>query len=109
MKRSLRRKNRPWELADEDPLAGLVNLFDIGMVFSVALLIAVVSAGMAPMLTELESRAEKNAQDALPKESEALRQTIRISTETRVGEGERLGTAYRLKSGEVVYVPATGR
>ena len=33
----------------------------------------------------------------------------RVSRDELSGEGTRLGTAYRLKSGEVVYVPDDGR
>ncbi|GJM21255.1 MAG: hypothetical protein DHS20C15_11700 [Planctomycetota bacterium] len=75
-----------------DPASGLVNLFDLWMVFAVAALLTSVGAAR-----EALQRVEAD-QHALP---EALRSTDRALE----GRGERLGVAYRLSSGEVVYVP----
>ena len=42
-------RRRKWdELADEDPAAGLLNLFDVWMAFAVALLLAMVSYMSVP-------------------------------------------------------------
>lgn len=95
----MRSKPRRWDSAlDDDPLAGLVNLFDLWMVFSIALLLALVAATRLPELSQ--SRADR----APETESSKLEQ-FRVSHEQLTGEGQRLGTAYRLKNGEVVYVP----
>jgi len=99
----MRSKPRRWDSAlDDDPLAGLVNLFDLWMVFSIALLLALVAASRLP---EFSQSVQDSRADALPaKESSKLEQ-YRVSNEKLTGEGQRLGTAYRLKNGEVVYVP----
>ncbi len=106
----MRNKTRRWDTnSDDDPLAGLVNLFDLWMVFSIALLLSLVS-----YLREANIHADNSAmetKDAGTMQTESLdnqRQKLdhyRVSHDKLTGEGQRLGTAYRLKSGEVVYVP----
>lgn len=97
------RPSRRWESHDEnDPLAGLVNLFDLWMVFSIAILIVFAGAtrrsgGGAP------SRSGARQAFNLPR-AQAIKQ-YRVSQEKLEGSGEKLGTAYRLASGEVVCVP----
>jgi hypothetical protein len=108
------KRRRRWDrLIEDDPLAGLINLFDVWMVFSIALLLALVAflklpqtvtGGMAkaiaaaarPQVEPVSSRSQK-----LPH--------YRVSRDEMSGEGIRLGTAYRLKSGDVVYVPEDGQ
>jgi hypothetical protein len=99
----MRSKSRRWDsVPDDDPLAGLVNLFDLWMVFSIALLLALVAASRLPELSQ--STPQSDAADVPANESSKLDQ-YRVSNEKLTGEGQRLGTAYRLKNGEVVYVP----
>jgi hypothetical protein len=97
------RRRRRWEAREEDdPLAGLVNLFDLWMVFSIALLIVFAGASRRRS-SAVETRPSPTSPASL---SEA--RTIpkyRLSREELSGSGERLGTAYRLPSGEVVCVP----
>jgi hypothetical protein len=100
------RKRRKWEESGEDdPSAGLVNLFDVWIAFAVALLLAIVSydsvARKAPSPTAADGAPEM---EAVTEQGNKL-DRFRASTETKGGDGERLGTAYRLKSGEVIYVP----
>lgn len=106
----MRSKRRRWESAlEDDPLAGLVNLFDLWMVFSIALLLALVSHFRLPELLARESPAQATNRGA--SEIDVLRRKghkldhYRVSREKLTGEGQRLGTAYRLATGEVVYVP----
>ncbi len=98
----MRNKPRRWEAAaDDDPLAGLVNLFDVWMVFSIALLIAMIGAS--------RSQASSAATESPPVNEPLYKQrklpSYRVSQDKLSGKGQRLGTAYRLQSGEVVYVP----
>lgn len=95
---------------EDDPLSGVANLFDVAMVFAVALLLALVTYYKLP---ELLSRNEeitilknpgKPNMEIIRREGRKL-EHYRVTERTLGGEGERLGTAYRLKSGEVVYVP----
>jgi hypothetical protein len=101
---------RRWQaVLEDDPLAGLINLFDLWMVFSIALLLALVS-NMQQFEKAFGSSHQETAmtdsQGVEPNHPTAkIRERFRPSNEELFGEGERLGTAYRLKSGEVVYVP----
>ncbi len=105
--RSTKRRRRRWEASqdEDDPLAGLVNLFDLWMVFSIALLIVFVGATKHPKLTAnaAESAAEKKA--PLDASKAKAIDHYRLSRDTLSGQGEKLGTAYRLPSGEIVCVP----
>ena len=95
---------RRWDVhAEEDPLAGLVNLFDLWMVFSIALLLALVGASKLP---EFSAASANDLSSEMPSNEERSKlDRFRMSQEKLTGEGQRLGTAYRLKNGEVVYVP----
>lgn len=103
----MRSKPRRWDsVLDDDPLAGLVNLFDLWMVFSIALLLALVAASRLADLSAASKRdASNSSSEELPSQEQSKLDHFRVSNEKLTGEGKRLGTAYRLKSGEVVYVP----
>lgn len=79
-----------------DPLDGLVNLFDIGIVLALAFLIAGLGLTLNTTEHKLERRtpAAKGRQD-LPSPTGAPAQS---------GRGEAVGTVYRLADGELVYV-----
>lgn len=102
------RKRRPrrWEACDEDdPLAGLVNLFDLWMVFSIALLIVLVGSSKRRDPARADgSHAYDTPQPVSLSEARAL-DRFTLSQEELSGSGEKLGTAYRLPSGEVICVP----
>lgn len=95
---------------DEDPLAGLANLFDVSVAFIVALLIALFA------LFSSGAMLDKNSNVTLVKQTESGEMEIiekrgaeikvqKVSDKTLSGQGTRLGTAYRLANGQVVYVP----
>lgn len=102
----MRRKRRPWEqTADDDPGSGLLNLFDVWIAFAAALLLAIVSFKSQPALhTHPDGEKRTPAMETVASQGTPL-ERYRASEETVGGDGERLGTAYRLKSGEVIYVP----
>lgn len=100
------RKIRQWdESPDDDPAAGLLNLFDVWIAFAAALLLAIVS------YESLSAESRSSIQKEGTPEMEIIHQDgtqlehFRASPQTLGGDGQRLGTAYRLKSGEVIYVP----
>lgn len=103
------RKLRRLGGGDDDPLDGVANLFDLGIVFALGFMLALLTYLGLPRL----SRASPSgaAGDAKSRTGETIRddaQTLpryRVSRETSEGEGVRLGTAYRLPGGEVIYVP----
>lgn len=82
---------------DPDPLAGVANLFDVALVFAVALLIAVVEGSRLLERSAGGGDPTPEARVSLPR--------YRLGQGQRRGPGTRLGVAYRLESGEVVYVP----
>ncbi len=103
------RRPRRWEARDEDdPLAGLVNLFDLWMVFSIALLIVFVGSSKRRDPARADgSQAHDTPQPVSLSEAQAL-DRFTLSQEELSGSGEKLGTAYRLPSGEVICVPDAG-
>lgn len=107
----LNKGKRRWQaVLEDDPLAGLINLFDLWMVFSIALLLALVGnmqqSGRVFGDVDHRNAANLDAKGMEPVNPAAKPlERFRPSNDELNGEGERLGTAYRLKSGEVVYVP----
>jgi hypothetical protein len=86
-----------------DPLDGLVNLFDLGIVLSVAFLLAALSSlHLAGTITSRGLRA--NAAKAIyvqPGQSVAPLPTPGART---IGRGTQAGVVYRLANGQLVYV-----
>ncbi len=105
-----RRFSGPGHNADDDPLAGVANLFDASIVFIVAMMLALFSA--LNMLDLLDPKSEvtiakKGADgrvDVLTKKGAEIK-VSRVSDKPLSGAGKRLGTAYQLPDGKVVYVP----
>jgi hypothetical protein len=80
-----------------DPLDGLVNLFDIGIVLAVAFLIAGLTLTVNPESGRIESRT------ARPDERVRVVQEPAAPRSAR-GRGAPVGTAYRLADGRLVIV-----
>ncbi len=97
---------------DGDPLGGVVNLFDASMVLVVALILALAgSASLAEVAVRMSTRditivtnPGQPDMEMIVKRGERI-ERLRASDETGAGRGRRLGVAYRLESGEVIYVP----
>ena len=98
---------------DEDPLAGIANLFDVSVAFIVALLIALFALFSSRHAARQELRGHdrevKTACGRLrprssPKKGAEIK-VQKVTDKTLSGQGTRLGTAYRLANGQVVYVP----
>lgn len=100
----------PDEPAEEDPLAGLANLFDVSIVFIVGLMITMFSVYNMGDLMSAESevtmvKTDANGQqEIIVKKGETIT-AYKLSGETGKGDGTKLGTAYRLANGQVIYVP----
>ena len=103
-------RHRWQEIVEDDPGAGLLNLFDVWIAFAVALLLAMVSYMKLPELMSANASITLIANpggidmELIRKEGTKI-ERYRATSEQLTGQGERLGTAYRLASGEVVYVP----
>lgn len=94
---------------DGDPMSGLVNLFDAAMVFAVALMVAfVIHSRMTEFLTAQDVTYVKNAgkpdMEIIVKKGNKVSRYKSEKT-TGKGKGERVGIAYRLENGEIIYVP----
>ncbi len=90
-----------------DPLDGLVNLFDLGIVLAVAFLLAALqSVNLTDLLTRSKVtvlRTESDRQTLIVKEGEKIK-TVQLSNKTVAGAGQRVGEVYRLSDGRLVYV-----
>lgn len=101
------KRARRWDREnDHDPLAGMVNLFDVWIVVVVGLILALLGAKSSLDAVSAATREEsaESAPDAIEASFHKLPR-FRKSDAVLSGQGERLGTAYRLANGEVVYVP----
>jgi hypothetical protein len=89
------------EDAAGDPLDGLVNLFDIGIVIAVAFLVAGLGLTLNQSTRRLQPRARADQQtQTLPSTS---------SAPIASGHGAPVGTVYRLGNGQLVYVTGSKR
>lgn len=97
---------------DGDPLSVVVNLFDVAMVFAVALMVAMV---MHMNMTEIFSQEDftivknpgKDNMEIIQMKGHEI-ETYKASgktTGTNGQKGKRLGTAYQLENGQIIYVP----
>lgn len=97
---------------DEDPLAGIANLFDVSVAFIVALLIALFALFSSGALLDKTSnvtlvKQQEGGQIEIIVKKGTQISVQRVTDKTLSGQGTRLGIAYRLANGQVVYVPET--
>jgi len=97
---------------DFDPMATIANLFDVAMVFAVALMVAfAINMRMTEFLTQEDVTYVKNAgspdMEIVVKKDNKITK-YKADSAQGSGKGQRIGIAYRLESGEVVYVPENG-
>ena len=94
-----------------DPLDGLVNMFDLGIVLAVAFLLAALqSVDLTDLLTKKDVtvvRTSGGGQTIVVKRGQQLR-TLRLSDRRAQGTGERVGSVYRLSDGRLVFVDGGG-
>jgi hypothetical protein len=90
-----------------DPLDGLVNLFDLGIVLSVAFLLAALSS--LDLTSAITGKAEQNpktqsADTVVTDKDDKVKQVQVKPGEKVVGRGEAIGTVYELSDGRTVIV-----
>jgi hypothetical protein len=89
-----------------DPLDGLVNMFDLGIVLAVAFLLAALqSVDLTELLTKQDVtivRQTASGQTVVIKQGDKLK-TVKLSNQRAQGIGERVGSVYRLPDGRLVY------
>ena len=96
---------------DSDPMSGVSNLFDVAMVFAVALMVALVSRyNMTEMFSQEDFTMVKNPgkdnMEIITKEGEKInRYTPSEDNDKSSNKGKRVGVAYELENGDIIYVP----
>jgi len=112
--RSLRRGSLGFlaEETEDDPLAALANLFDVAMVFAVALMVSLISYLQVPALLKdkdytIITDPGTPEMEIIVKEGQEIKQ-YEASQSKGAGKGQLLGQAYQLPDGRVIYVPAEG-
>jgi hypothetical protein len=86
-----------------DPLDGLVNLFDLGIVLSVAFLLAALSSlHLGGTITKHGLRANA-AKQILIQKGQTVAPLPTPGART-IGRGTQAGVVYRLANGQLVYV-----
>lgn len=87
------------------------ELFDVAMVFAVALMVALVTRfNMTEMFSKEDFTMVKNPgkenMEIITKEGQEIkRYTPSEEQETSGKRGKKVGVAYQLESGEIIYVP----
>jgi hypothetical protein len=97
---------------DENPMGGVANLFDVAMVFAVALLVALVTSYHLPELItpDQDVTIVKNpgepTMEVIVKSGQEIK-TLNMS-ETAIEEDVvgTVGTIYEMKGGGMIYVPS---
>lgn len=96
---------------DHDPMAVLTNLFDVAMVFAVALMVALVTRfDMTEMFSQEDFTVVKNPgteqMEIITKKGEKIEKYTPSEDQSgKNSRGKRVGTAYQLENGEIIYVP----
>ncbi len=87
------------------------NLFDVAMVFAVALMVALVARfNMTEMFSQEDFTIVKNPgkdnMEIITKEGMEINRYTPSDDQTQDGKrGKRVGIAYELENGEIIYVP----
>ena len=93
---------------DDDPVLSTINLIDVFMVVIGMLMIAIVNNPMNPFaqdkVTMIHNEGKPNM-EIITKEGSKVTK-FKASGASGEGNGEKAGTAYRMKDGTMVYVPA---
>lgn len=94
----------------DDPMSGVVNLFDTAVIFIAALLLALITAFEVRDLFSKDSdmtliKKSSSGEMVLIEKKGRKIQAVKMTKEEASGKGIRLGTAYRLEDGSMIYVP----
>ena len=77
--------------SDSDPMGTVANLFDVAMVFAVALMV--------------ENPGKENMEIITKEGQEIKKYTPSEDQKTSGKRGKKVGVAYQLENGEIIYVP----
>ncbi len=96
---------------DFDPMATVSNLFDVAMVFALALMVALVARyKMNEMFSKEDFTMVKNPgksnMEIVTKKGKKIETYKASNQKNKSGsKGKRVGTAYQLENGEIIYIP----
>ena len=96
---------------DSDPMGTVANLFDVAMIFAIALMVALVTRfNMTEMFSKEDFTMVKNPgkenMEIITKEGQEIkRYTPSEKQETSGKRGKKVGVAYQLESGVIIYAP----
>ena len=97
---------------ENDPMSVVSNLFDVAMVFAVALMVALVSRyNMTEMFSQEDFTMVKNPgkenMEIITKEGERINRYTPSEDQNSQSSkrGRKVGVAYELENGEIIYVP----
>jgi hypothetical protein len=94
----------------DDPMTSVANMTDIYLVFIVALLVSFLSAYHLEDLLSRDSNVTVIKESAegeitlITKQAQKI-EAVKITRSEAEGKGVRLGVAYRLEDGSLVYLP----
>lgn len=94
---------------EEDPLAGVANLFDLSLVFIVAVLMALFAVFSEQDILKPNSewtitkKNDKGELEIITKKNNEIK-VQKVTDKTLSGNGTKLGIAYKLEDGRIVYV-----
>ena len=91
-----------------DPLDGLVNLFDLGIVLAVGFLLAALSSldltGALTSDRQTERPSQQGGRDQVRVPQDSTVDDVPSDGQRVIGHGRRVGEVYRLADGRLVYV-----
>ena len=98
--RTARRKSKFAVQEDADPLSVVVNLFDVAMVMHM---------NMTEVFTQEDFTIVKNPgkdnMEIIMKEGNKINKYTPSNEQNSGSKGKRVGIAYELENGEIIYVP----
>jgi hypothetical protein len=104
-------ERRPLNVLDDDdgddPILSVVNIIDVFLVIIAVLLVAVMENPINPFAMQnavvIKDPGESTMEMIVKKGNELKR--YQSSGQIGEGQGQKAGTAYRLKDGSMIYVP----
>lgn len=112
MKRMVKETSFDDYFIEDDPMLVVSNLFDVAMVFALALMVALVSRhNMTEMFSQEDFTMVKNPgkdnMEIITKEGQKINRYTPSDDQSNADgtKGKRVGVAYELDNGEIIYVP----
>ncbi|WP_315561615.1 DUF2149 domain-containing protein [Porphyromonas endodontalis] len=107
------KKRRRFEEEEADPSSLVSNLFDVAMVFALALMVALVTKfNMTEVFSQEDYTIVKNPgkenMEIIMKKGEKIEKYTPCNDTANPkdgNKGKRVGVAYQLENGEIIYIP----